>query len=78
MKLLCISEDWIKTDNPNQRIYGPKFLEECTITDTSNFGYQLLGYNPYCWYEKCYFIPISDKDETEYAEKVLEEIFVNK
>lgn len=35
MKLLCISEDWIKTDNPNQRIYGPKFLEECTITDTS-------------------------------------------
>lgn len=81
MKLLCINQKGWKRQDNNQIVNGPKYMEEVTVDGVreSDKFYHLSEY-PTIGIQNAYwkpdsFIPLSDKDETEYADEVLTRLF---
>lgn len=79
MRVLCIDGDeWISRKTGKAHT-GPKAGEECVVIGDWNFpdgscGYLLENYPAEAYYMKKFFIPLSDRDETEYAQGILEKI----
>lgn len=80
MKVLCLYEGkyWTSKNSGRQEI-GPEYNEICTVSEEGDDYYCLEEYpitsTGIAAFNKKWFIPLSDKDETEYADEVLESIF---
>lgn len=74
-KVLCIKQgNWIGVVS-NTVFDGPKYNEICTVVEETFDAYLLLEWPDDAGWDKCRFIPLSDKDETEYADEVLTRLF---
>lgn len=81
MRVLCIDGDEWVSRKTKKAFIGPKTREECVVIGEWNFpdgtsGYLLENYPAETYYMKKFFIPLSDKDETEYAEEIMEKITI--